>query len=282
MTLPASGTIKLSQVNTELGLSASAQINMGRSDVRNLFGKASGTIKMSDGYGKSLILPLISSGLVFHLDAGNTSSYSGSGTAWNDLTGNNNATLVNSPTFNTTFGKYFSFNGTNQEVTTSITHAGINSTSFTFFGWFRTSTASGRKIIGFQNNQTGTAVSSYDKHVYVSTAGKLVFGVYNGSTQTITSSATVSDGVWHSFAAVYNNSGNDELFIDGISQGTMNVTSTDTEAYIRIAGYALTGWPNASSGYFTGDIAVLARYNRALSAAEALQNHNNMKARFGL
>jgi hypothetical protein len=58
MTLPASSnTISLSQVNTELGRSATATIDMNDSAVRSLFGKpgSGNTISMSDGWGKSNI-----------------------------------------------------------------------------------------------------------------------------------------------------------------------------------------------------------------------------------
>tara|TARA_R110000803_G_scaffold61711_2_gene121707 strand:- start:318 stop:1142 length:825 start_codon:yes stop_codon:yes gene_type:complete len=53
MTLPASGQISLNQVNVELGYSGTAQIDMGSSAVRGLFGVASGAIDMADGYGKA-------------------------------------------------------------------------------------------------------------------------------------------------------------------------------------------------------------------------------------
>lgn len=53
MTLPVSpNPISLSQVNVELGLSATAQISLNDAAVRTLFGKPSGAISFSDGHGK--------------------------------------------------------------------------------------------------------------------------------------------------------------------------------------------------------------------------------------
>jgi len=53
MTLPASGAISFSCINTELCRSSTAQLSMNCSSVRTLFGQASGAICMNTGHGKS-------------------------------------------------------------------------------------------------------------------------------------------------------------------------------------------------------------------------------------
>ena len=53
MALPSSGSISLGQVNTELGVSATATRSLGETTTRNLFGVGSGAISMSQGYGKA-------------------------------------------------------------------------------------------------------------------------------------------------------------------------------------------------------------------------------------
>jgi hypothetical protein len=55
MTLQASGAISLGQVDTELGLSATATISLGDTNVRTLLGVASGSLSLSNAYGKSNI-----------------------------------------------------------------------------------------------------------------------------------------------------------------------------------------------------------------------------------
>jgi len=54
MALPASGQIDFSDINVELGLTATAQLSLGASNVRTLYGIGSGAIRLgADGYGKS-------------------------------------------------------------------------------------------------------------------------------------------------------------------------------------------------------------------------------------
>lgn len=53
MTLPCSGPISMSQVNTELGHTSTANISLNQADVRTLAGVPAGTISMSDLHCKS-------------------------------------------------------------------------------------------------------------------------------------------------------------------------------------------------------------------------------------
>jgi hypothetical protein len=53
MTLPASGSIAASQVNTELTKAATANITLNDANVRTLFSVPSGAISLANGYGKS-------------------------------------------------------------------------------------------------------------------------------------------------------------------------------------------------------------------------------------
>jgi hypothetical protein len=53
MALPSSGAISFSQINTELGVSATATRSLNDSTTRTLFGVSSGQISMSQGYGKA-------------------------------------------------------------------------------------------------------------------------------------------------------------------------------------------------------------------------------------
>lgn len=89
MTLQASGRIDLSDINVELTNSATARISLGDSAVRNLLGKPSGPISLSDGYGKFLFtLPPGGTGgaWVDINDAVNWGSFMNANAIWNQET----------------------------------------------------------------------------------------------------------------------------------------------------------------------------------------------------
>ena len=57
---------------------------------------------------------IVTQNLVVNLDAGDSSSYSGSGTTWNDISGQgNHVTLINGPSYFTSNGGYLRFDGNN-------------------------------------------------------------------------------------------------------------------------------------------------------------------------
>jgi hypothetical protein len=66
---------------------------------------------------------IITDGLVLYLDAANTKSYVSGSTAWNDLVGTNNGTLVNGPTFSSANGGSIVFDGVDDyAITPSVTN----------------------------------------------------------------------------------------------------------------------------------------------------------------
>lgn len=226
----------------------------------------------------------VTTNLLVNLDAGNRLSYTGSGTSWTDLNANNSFTLSNI-TFSSNL-RYFTFNGTNSEATStnSIQYTAVNTTNWTLAGWFRTTSSLGKKIVGFETAPTGTSSSGYDKHVFLRNDGKLTFGVYNGLTRELVSSQTVNDGNWYYFVASYNyTSSNCQLYINGNLEGTINHVSTDSPTYLRIGSYVLGDWTLTNSGYFAGDIAgIQFYYGTSLNQTQAQQNYKSYGGRYGV
>ena len=56
MALPSSGSLSMSQINTELTNGSTATLNLGNATVRNLFGVLSGAITFNNGYGKQRVI----------------------------------------------------------------------------------------------------------------------------------------------------------------------------------------------------------------------------------
>jgi Concanavalin A-like lectin/glucanases superfamily len=160
--------------------------------------------------------------------------------------------------------------------------------AFSVEGWFKTTTNDGGKLIGFGGNQTGSS-GSYDRHIYMMNDGQLVFGIWNGQTETIETPNVYNDGAWHYVVATYDSSvgsNNMSLYIDGRLIGTGNSSSAQGySGYWRVGGDNLNGWnldpwggnsqgtTQPHSFYFNGTIADVAVYPAALSATQVAAHY---------
>ena len=163
-------------------------------------------------------------------------------------------------------------NGTSGLITSNETSA---PTAFTLEAWFKTTTTAGGKIIGFGNRASGLDANRnplpskrYDRHVYLTNAGRLVFGVRNGSGSRVelTSASSYNNGAWHHVVATQGPSGL-RLYVDGAQVATNGTTSNQVyKGYWRVGGDTASGWTSApSSVYLAGTIADVAFYPTALS-----------------
>jgi PKD repeat protein len=162
------------------------------------------------------------------------------------------------------------FAGTDQSTVSSSQPIAVGS-QFSTELWFKTTTTSGGKLIGYGRSQTGDS-SSYDRHVYMTNDGRLVFGTYNGGTQTVASGTAYNDGSWHQAIATQGAAGM-ALYVDGALVDSASSATTAEGGYVgywRVGGDNLGGWPSQpSSNYFAGDIDEVSIYPTVLSAAQA-------------
>jgi PKD repeat protein len=144
------------------------------------------------------------------------------------------------------------------------TQAVTNPTVYTEEAWFKTTTTTGGKIIGFGNAASGLS-NNYDRHTYMQDNGQLVFGTWTGQTNTITSPQSYNDGSWHQVVATQGSDGM-SLYVDGSLVGTNPQTAAQPyTGYWRVGGDPT--W-SSSSPYFAGTIDEAAVFDHELSASD--------------
>ncbi|WP_210506416.1 LamG-like jellyroll fold domain-containing protein [Naasia sp. SYSU D00057] len=165
-----------------------------------------------------------------------------------------------------------SFNGVNGIVRSN--QAYTNPQNYSLELWFTTTSTSGGKLIGFGNSADGVS-SLYDRHVYLQNDGKLVFGAYPGSTQTIATPSAYNDGKWHHVVATQSTTAGMVLYVDGRQIGTNPATTAENyTGYWRVGGDNLGSWPNTPSSQFvSGTIDEVAVYSKVLSSTQAKRHY---------
>ena len=168
-------------------------------------------------------------------------------------------------------GGAYVLNGTSSYVSSNFTSA--NPTAYSVEVWFKTTVAGG-KLIGLGNVQIG-ASSQYDRHLYIDSTGKLVFGSYNNGFQTISTTGNVTDGKWHHAVGTQSTTGGMILYLDGSVAATAPAftVSQVTTGYWHVGYDSLSGWPNAPANlFFTGQMRFAAAYSVVLTPTQ-VKNH---------
>jgi hypothetical protein len=234
---------------------------------------------------------IVTTNLVLNLDAGNTSSYSGSGVNWFDISGNsNNGTLTNGPTFNSANGGSIVFDGTNDYVNNigSVTSFPfIQNTALTTLSfWIKFNNTSILEYI------TGNTPTSAEKGFFLgkNINGSLQISVFNGSGSGIglinytSPSGLFNDTNWHNYTITIDKTINTNtiykdgsIFSSGVGTGAWTLSSGNSTRTL-----VLGNINNYSFNFFNGNIANYLIYSSVLTTPEISQNFNALKNRFGL
>ena len=219
---------------------------------------------------------IVTDGLVLALDAGNVKSYPGSGTTWTDLSGRGNTgTLTNGPTYSSANGGSLVFDGVDDYVSCPLISSSI--TNITMMGFVNV--VLNRKGAFFRNGGGGNGYAIGIGSVNFDNNGNNVTALFPG-VRWITTTTQYSAG-WQMVTFILNAS--------SVVSGYLNTTPIT----FPTGSNPVTPTSNFYIGRNLGDEPAGARaancsvsncffYNRALSAAEILQNFNALRGRFGI
>lgn len=233
---------------------------------------------------KETIIPdPVTSNLVLYYDPSNSSSYSGSGTTINDLSGNG----LNGTMSNITFiSPYFSYNGSSSQVSVadnSLLEPG--SGNWTMEVWVNQSASGNDVVLGkFDPGGLSADVSYSIRTTGTTYYAQIGSGSGSGSSLFVNStnySGTI--GSWSQIVYVFKNGATKTLqtFVNGSSIGTVshNLSSIlNTSANLYLGSYNNGEYPQ----WYDGKIGITRLYSEALSSSEVSQNYNADKSKYGL
>jgi hypothetical protein len=224
---------------------------------------------------------IVTNGLVLALDAAKRDSYPGTGTTWNDISGNrNNGTLTNGPTFDPANGGSIVFDGTNDIIPLNTSTSFGSPSNLTIGIWVKytnfTVSNLGRTLFRASNLSENVGFSIYQAtdspynrvKCYVNLAAGL--NVLNSTSQ-------LNTNQWYFVTITYNSSVLN-LYINGL----LDASSPGSGGIVWPSPTRTPQFGESFGSYFAGNIASTQVYNRALSATEILQNYNATKGRYGL
>ena len=221
---------------------------------------------------------IVTDGLVLALDPGSERSYDGT-TTWNDLSSTKSVyTLNNGVTYQSINGGVFDFDGVDQHANFGSASISAGSTAYSMEAVFKAD-STGTQVIWEQ----GTTVQTTGTRaciILLSTGT----GGFNGQSADFQTSVNYSINTWYHWLITMDTSlstNKCKIYVNGVlsAQGNPNNSST---LNVGANGTRVGNKLSNNTENFNGNIALVRAYNRVLTAAEALQNFNAQKSRFGL
>jgi hypothetical protein len=166
-------------------------------------------------------------------------------------------------------GGAYQLNGSSDYVTQASDVATAGPTSLSVEVWFKSTVASGM-LVGFGTSRTG-ASSSVDRLLFISNAGKLVFGLDPGKKTVLTTSQSVNDGSWHQAAVTVSPSSGTRLYLDGasVASDAGMTTGRSGSGYWRVGYDEHSVWSRSGKNpFFTGGMRYAAVYPSVLTASQ--------------
>lgn len=243
---------------------------------------------------------VITNDLLAYLDSANSKSYSGSGSTWTDLGSNkNNFTLTNGPAFTSGIGGYFTFDGTNDHATSSLSIESTPSLQpWSYEVWTRiTAWPTAAPPNSFSNTtRCGILLGA----TYYGGAGLYWYGGATGNSCTMyaflrgndayrnTSGYGMALNSWYQFVMVNDYPNAIRLYVNGVEYANTPCATQNYNAgliaglTIGIALAQVDGGGEANYSNYPGQISVAKVYNTALSAARVSQNFQALRGRYGI
>lgn len=221
---------------------------------------------------------VVTAGLLFYLDAGNSYSYSGSGSTWTDLAGSGlTTTLYNSPTYNSSNGGYLSFvPSSSQYAQTSASLSGLATWTIEVWHYYNGTTSDGSPCILTDIYGPDGANINFFLGSLNTLAPGLQVGFYKDNFY-ITSGETLPANGWYHLVGTYDGS-NVKLYVNNVLSQTQAQSETPTSGGVGIRFMRTWNFQN----YWGGGLAVVRIYSGALTTGQIATNYNASKTRFGL
>ena len=209
-----------------------------------------------------------------------------SGTTFPDSTGlGNTGNEQNTLTLNAggQIGPGVNFNTIDNDsgYISTTTDYGQNSNYLTASVWFKTSSASGYKMVGFENAQTGDSAGNYDRQIWMGENGDVYDGINPGTgLEQINSPSTYADGNYHYAVMTVGTSPNLTLYVDGslVASASTGGPQSGYSGWWKIGAGNLSGWTEGQAGYFVGNLDEVHIASTNRTANWIATEYNNQKS----